>query len=63
MQIYKHKQRKWEGDGRIQGNGRNTMTKKRSCKAFYDNLVNLTFESLALVSTVVAVALREVARI
>ena len=37
--------------------------KKRSCKAFYDNLVNLTFESLALVSTVVAVALREVARI
>ena len=39
------------------------MTKKRSCKAFYDNLVNLTFESLALVSTVVAVALREVARI
>ena len=37
--------------------------KKESRKAFSDNLVTLNFEILASVSTVVAVALRGVARI
>ena len=36
---------------------------QKKIKAFCDTLVNLTFESLASVPTVVAVALREVARI
>ena len=37
--------------------------KKESQKAFSDNLVTLNFESLASVSTVVAVTLRGAARI
>ena len=38
-------------------------SQKKSWKAFSDKLVTLTFESLASVSTEVAVALRGVARI
>ena len=39
------------------------LQKKKSWKAFSDKLVTLTFESLASLSTVEAVALRGVARI